>query len=66
MTFATLITGLLTFALLLMVLGWAADLFQALYQSESGPHRPDRDHDRDRNEVFYARGRSVHESWADR
>jgi hypothetical protein len=33
MTFATLIFGLLTFALLLMVLGWASDLFQALHRS---------------------------------
>jgi hypothetical protein len=33
MTFATSIFGLLTLALLLIVLGWAADLFQALHRS---------------------------------
>jgi hypothetical protein len=64
MTFATLISGLLTFSILLMVLGWAADLFQALYHSTA--HHFDRDRDLERSDVFYARGRSVHESWADR
>jgi hypothetical protein len=33
MTFTTLSFGLLTFALLLMVLGWAADLFHALHRN---------------------------------
>jgi hypothetical protein len=33
MTFATLIFEFLTFALVLMVLGWAADLFKTLHRN---------------------------------
>jgi hypothetical protein len=69
MTFATLIFGFLTFALLLMVLGWASDLFQALHRNTAGPHHPghlDRGHEHGQSEVFYARGRSGHGSWAER
>jgi hypothetical protein len=61
-------SALLTVSLLLMVLGWAADLFQTLHRNTAGPRHPhlDQGHDHGRNDVFYARGRSLHESWADR